>query len=153
MKILNIFSRVLHRRKMVRVFEQVEVKGSNNKKHLVDAKVDTGAYRTSLDRGLAKKLGLLKEENVVFTRHYRSSLGINQIREVIRVKFWMRGIEVNSLASVVDRTHMNLPMLIGRKDLKQFVVMYDPVNEIEGQQAKGRDVWKSEKTHEEGKSE
>jgi alpha-L-glutamate ligase-like protein len=49
----------------------------------VKAKVDTGALRSSIDHKLAKELGLLTEERILYYRHYRSALGSAHERPVV----------------------------------------------------------------------
>lgn len=50
------------KREELKVFETVQVHDSKRKKVDVEAKIDTGAFRSSIDRELAKKLGLLKKK-------------------------------------------------------------------------------------------
>ncbi len=108
-------------KKVVKVFETVKVQPFVGEPVEVKAKVDTGAYRSSIDRGLAKELGLLNTENILMQKQYRSSLG-SENREVIEFTYWLGGWKIKTTASITDRSHLKRPMLVGRKDLDGFLV-------------------------------
>ena len=88
----------------------------------VRAKIDTGAFRSSIDQQLAVKLGLLRDTNVLYYRHYRSSLGSHKDRPVIGLAFWLKGKKVLTAVNVADRHKLRTKFLLGRKDLKGFLV-------------------------------
>jgi len=96
----------------------------NKKKRVVEvrAKIDTGAFRSSIDEDLAKELGLLEEGNVLYYRHYRSALGKNRERPVVSLIFWLKGKRIETAVSVADRKKLRTKVLIGRKDLKGFLI-------------------------------
>lgn len=107
--------------KSIGVFETVKVLNSAGKKQTVQAKIDTGAFRSSIDRSLAAHLGLLSPENFIMQRTYGSALGRSE-RDVIGITFYLSGRKIQTTASVADRSSRKLPMLIGRRDLKSFVI-------------------------------
>ena len=78
---------LLHK-KRVGVFEEVEIQSFVGERIKVKAKVDTGAYRTSIDRKLARRLGLLNLENILYHGRYRSSMG-KERRPIIELVFWL----------------------------------------------------------------
>ncbi len=88
----------------------------------VEAKVDTGAYRSSIDKKLAEDLGLLSPDRILYNRHYRSSLGVHQDRPVIEMTYWLKGKKITSAVNVADRGHLKSRFLIGILDLKGFLV-------------------------------
>jgi len=98
------------------------IKQGKHKVVEVRAKIDTGAYRSSIDRTLAEKLGLLGENRVLYYRHYRSSLGKHKDRPVIGVSFWLKGRRVMTAVNVADRDKLRTKFLLGRKDLEGFLV-------------------------------
>ncbi len=100
----------------VGVFETIKVADLLGEKHEVRAKVDTGAFRSSIDVKLAKKLGLLDPENVLWNIGYRSALG-RQERKVVGITFYIKGKKIKTSASVSDRSTLKRVMIIGRRDL------------------------------------
>mgnify|MGYP001390156694 CR=1 FL=1 len=106
-------SNILH------VFEKVTVYSENLKKEVqLDAKIDTGAYRTSIDKSLVKDLGLDRHERVV---KVRSASGEGE-RQTVNLNFSLKGRRIQTVASIAKREHLRYPMIIGRKDLKGFLV-------------------------------
>lgn len=88
----------------------------------VRGKVDTGAYRSSIDRNLAEKLGLLNTDKILYYRHYKSSLGKHKDRPVVGVTFWLVGRKVITAVNVADRDKLRTKFLLGRKDLEGFLI-------------------------------
>lgn len=88
----------------------------------VRAKIDTGAFRSSMDRVLAEKLGLLEESRILYYRHYRSSLGKHRDRPVVGATFWLNGRKVVTAVNVADRGKLRTKFLLGRKDLNGFLI-------------------------------
>ena len=107
--------------KTVGVWEDVRVVGGDHKKHTIKAKIDTGAWKSSIDKEVAKKLGILDKSNVLWTKVYKSSLG-REVRKVVSLTFYLAGTRVSTIANVAARSHLRTPLIIGRKDLKGFLV-------------------------------
>lgn len=110
--------------KIVGVHETVKVKDAKGKRIEVDAKVDTGAFRTSIDRELASNLGLLKKKNILWRKTYVSSLG-REKRPIIELTFWLKGRRVKTAANISNRSRLRKKLLVGRRDLKTFLVRAD----------------------------
>jgi len=106
----------------INVSETVKLFDGEGKEHVIKVKVDTGADRTSIDEQLAESLGLLAPENILYDVTVDNALGTNQTRSVIGITFTLGGKVIRSTASVTDRSHLKRQMLIGRKDLKGFVI-------------------------------
>lgn len=107
--------------KMISVFETVRVKTTDNGKREVPAKVDTGAFRTSIDETLAQELGLMKDRSVLWHDYYVSALG-KERRPIIPVTFWLGGRKIETTANVSDRSKLKEKLLVGRRDLGTFLV-------------------------------
>jgi len=105
-------------------FEEIKIKGFGAKKGMrkkAIAKIDTGAWRTSISQKLADDLGLLEDRNVLWSKKVKSSLG-EEHRPVINLVFWLGGRKIISPASVSKRGSLKFPVIIGRKNLKGFLV-------------------------------
>ncbi len=107
--------------KKLHLWEDAKIIGVGGSSETVNAKIDTGAWRSSIDRALAKKLGLLDKSNVLWTKKFKSGLG-TQKRQVINLKYFLAGRKIVTIASVSDRTGLRTPLIIGRKDMTGFVV-------------------------------
>lgn len=109
--------------KTLGIHEEVKIKAADGKRVPVMARVDTGAFRSSIDRDLAKKLGLLAKKNILWERRYayRSAAG-RQSRPVIGLTMWLAGRRIKTSASVANRAKMKTPLLVGRNDLAGFLV-------------------------------
>ncbi|HSX49070.1 MAG TPA: sugar-transfer associated ATP-grasp domain-containing protein [Candidatus Saccharimonadales bacterium] len=106
--------------KTVGVWENITII-SNNKKTEIKAKLDTGAWRTSIDIGLAKELGLTEKENILWTKTYKSSLG-EEKRKVVNLTFYLAGRRITTIANVASRGNLRTQVIIGRRDLGGFLV-------------------------------
>mgnify|MGYP001571226489 CR=1 FL=1 len=107
--------------KTINIWEDIKVVGADKKKHLVHAKIDTGAWKTSIDKELARSLGILEESNVLWTKTYKSSLG-KEVRKVVSLVFYIADSRVATIANVADRSKLRTPVIIGRRDLGGFLV-------------------------------
>jgi alpha-L-glutamate ligase-like protein len=103
--------------KILDAVEQVSFQvGDETKTYL--AKLDTGAYRTSLDEKLVEQLGLKVLDRQILIK---SASGVNT-RKAVRVSFTLHGRQINSVATIIDRSHLKYPLIVGRKDLKGFLI-------------------------------
>lgn len=105
----------------ISALEEIMLNGKDKKRKKVIAKIDTGAWRTSINKDLAEELGLLDSDNILWTKNFKSSLGM-EARPVINLKFRMAGQTIITPASVAKRHTLRYPVIIGRKDLKGFLV-------------------------------
>lgn len=104
------------------VEENVEIVNTQGESVKVAAKVDTGAWRTAIDKELAEKLGVASE--IIEHRFVQSALG-EQVRPVIKLTMSIQGRKITTEAFIADRKNLTYHMIIGRRDLQGFLV--DPV--------------------------
>lgn len=109
---------VFSNKKIINVFEEIEILGPKKTIKTI-AKIDTGAWRTSLDEDLAKELGLEVIENK-FVKTL-SSLG-EQKRQLCKLVFRLAGEKIKTEASVAKRGELRHKIIIGRRDLKNFLI-------------------------------
>jgi hypothetical protein len=112
------------KRKVIGYIEQVTL-FSNSKKKNILAKVDTGAFRSSIDIKLASELGL----EIVDVKRVRN-VAASQTRPLVKLEFSIAGDRIKTTASVADRNHMGYSMIIGSTELKNFLV--DPCKKNDG---------------------
>ena len=84
----------------------------------IRAKLDTGAYRSSIDISLAKELGLQINKEKVFVK----SASGRAYRPTTTLSFQLAGRKYLSKVTVVNRSHLKYPMIVGRVDLKGFLI-------------------------------
>lgn len=108
------------------------------KKYPIVAKVDTGAWRSVICSSLKEKLGLNKRLGY---KEVRSSFG-KQEREIIEISFIMRGKKITTEAFVVNREMLKYDMIIGRRDLKDYLIDPEKIDPkiLKDKIKKGKDV-------------
>lgn len=111
--------------KLLGVIEKITIYGEKKRK-TVRAKIDTGAFRTSIDVDLVHELGLDLHNRLI---HVRSGSG-RQRRQTAHIRFKLKGKEIKTVATYTERSHLRFPVIIGRKDIKGFYV--DPAKIPEG---------------------
>ncbi len=141
-------------KKIISTIEKIKLIGKNGKEIEVEAKIDTGAFSTSIDTELAKNLGYEDvldyfekiEKPQVITKENKqqiqekmkkkylqghsdlidivvinSSSGMT-LRPKVKIKFIMDQEVVISRANIINRSALKYPVLIGRQNLKKFLV-------------------------------
>ena len=108
------------KQEIVGILEDIRIKGKDTRAD-VTAKVDTGAWRTSVDKTFAESLGLLRADNIIRTKQVKSSLGKEE-RPIITLTYWLKGVKITTIAGVADRRNLKRKVIIGRRDLGRFLV-------------------------------
>jgi alpha-L-glutamate ligase-like protein len=137
-------------KRVIGSIEKVKLIGKDGKEIEVEAKVDTGADSTSIDTELARQLGfentlrmfeervagrdifkeLSKEAreklfsdipNLADTAQVHSSHGTSY-RPMIRIELAIDSIIVPAKVSIIDRSRMEYPVIIGKKSLRKFLI-------------------------------
>jgi len=99
--------------------EEVIVIGTSGSEQVV-AKSDTGATRTSIDTSLAADVGAGPIKSMTRIRSGSSRSG--ESRPVVDVVVGIGGNQHTVTASIVDRSHMDYPLLLGRDILSDYRV-------------------------------
>lgn len=101
------------------VNETVTIMDAEGEEHKVVAKIDTGAWRTTIDEELASKFGL--RGRILYHKKARSALGKEE-RPIIELTGKIRNRTIKTQAFIADRSHMKFSIIIGRRDLRGFLV-------------------------------
>ncbi len=112
-------------RKVIGINEPVEIIDKDKNKHSAIAKIDTGAYHTTVCKSLAEKLGL--DEKIIGYKKVRGALGAQE-RPLIQASFVLDKRIVSAEVFLADRKEMKYDIIIGRRDLKRFLV--DPAKNV-----------------------
>lgn len=109
-------------RKTVSSVEEVTILGLNGERRKIMAKIDTGADSSSLDKTIAKELGLLDVDNHLYIDEFKSALGRHS-RPVVEIRYLLAKKKIQSRVSIADRSRVKYQMLIGKRDLVDFAVV------------------------------
>lgn len=101
--------------------EEVKVLSLDGKKVPVLAKIDTGAWASSIDKEFAGKLGIYKPSKILWYKKTISALG-REKRPVINVTFWLAGRKIRTVMTVSNRKNLTYKVNIGRTELAGFLV-------------------------------
>lgn len=137
-------------KRVIGAVEKVKLIGKDGKEVEVEAKIDTGADSTSIDTELARELGfeealkafeeriagrdilneLSKEDreklfvnipDLADTAKVSSSNGVSY-RPMIRIECVIDTFTIPTKVSVIDRSHLEYRVIIGRKHLRKFLI-------------------------------
>jgi alpha-L-glutamate ligase-like protein len=141
-------------RHVLGVIEKVELVTRGGKRIKAEAKIDTGAGLTAIDRDFAIKIGfanlkqimeeydfsrvtdaaqarkmatelrpkiLKAHKEIAGTALVHSSHGTT-FRLLIPITYYLSGVKITTRATVVERESLDYPMIIGRRDLHNFLI-------------------------------
>lgn len=137
-------------RKIIGATEKVKLVGKDGKEIEVEAKIDTGAGFSSIDTNLARELGfaetidayekldidykkiknLSKEQrqdllkdipDLADTAIIHSTHGTTY-RPMIKINIIMHTLNIPAKVSVIDRTQLKFPVIIGKRNLGKFLI-------------------------------
>lgn len=75
-----------------------------------------------MDRELAKWLGLLKTDKVLYYKNYKSALGKSRSRPVVGLTFWLGGKKITTTVNIAKRDGLSTKFLVGLRDLGGFLI-------------------------------
>lgn len=107
--------------KTIKAVEEIKIVDAYGKKHKILAKIDTGAWSSAIDRQLARDLGILKKDNILWYKKKMSALGEEE-RPVLPATFYLAGRKISTHFTVSDRKVLRYQVLIGRTDLQGFLI-------------------------------
>ena len=107
--------------KTIKAVEEIKVVSVKGEKVSVSAKIDTGAWASSIDKEFAGELGLYRPSKILWYKKARSALG-RERRPVINVTFWLAGRKVATTMTVSNRRNLTYKVSIGRTELGGFLV-------------------------------
>jgi len=111
-------------KKIIGINEPVEIILNAGAKFSILAKIDTGAYRTAMAKEIAEKLDLIK---IIKYKKVRGVLGEEE-RPIVPLNFFLDQERIETEVFLADRSQMKYDIIIGRKDLKIFLV--DPTKNV-----------------------
>lgn len=137
-------------KRVIGSIEKVKLIGKDGKEIEVEAKIDTGADSTSIDIELAKQLGFSDalrafEEKIAgrdvlneMTKEERAKLLLEipelsdavpvksshgrSYRPVLRFDLILDTVPIVARASIIDRSQLTYPVIIGKKSLSKFLI-------------------------------
>jgi len=109
----------LDQAKVVGYTEDVVVSGTSGSERVL-GKSDTGASRTSIDTRLAARIGAGPIKSM--TKVKSGSVSSGKSRPVVDIVVGVGGDQHTVAASLVDRSHMDYPLLLGRDILENYQV-------------------------------
>ena len=110
-------------KKVIRLVQRVTVAGPGGEER-VRAKVDTGADRTTVDRGLAGRLELIPTGSMVTIK--ASAAGKRVERPLVNADVTLAGKTFRLRVGVADRSQMRYLVIIGRDILRSGDFLIDP---------------------------
>ena len=84
----------------------------------IEAKMDSGAFRSSLDKKIIEEMGIPLNPDTMLVK----AASGQQVRPTANITLVLAGKKMNTTVSVTDRSHLQYPMIVGRKDLKGFII-------------------------------
>ncbi len=137
-------------KRVIGAIEKIKLIGKDGKEIEVEAKIDTGADSTSIDSELAKELGfapalqafedkiagrdvmkeltkaereklLLEIPELSDAVPVRSSHGVSY-RPLLRIEIVLDSLVIPAKVSVINRSQLKYPAIIGRKSLGKFLI-------------------------------
>jgi hypothetical protein len=109
-------------RAVIGFVESVQIVGNNNLKKQLNARIDTGAEKSSLDARLAAELHL----GPIIKRKLINSAHGKMVRPVMEATISISGKKIKSEFTIADRSHMKYKVLVGQNILKEGFLI-DPL--------------------------
>ncbi len=98
--------------------ESVRLVTPGGQEERITAKIDTGADLSSIDIDLARRLGFTPD---LGPKKIKTSEG-EKLRNTVKLTYILSGRRIETIATVETRSGMSNLMIIGKEDLKGFIV-------------------------------
>lgn len=110
------------KKSILKITEDVILKGRDGNTKKVKAKIDTGASRSSIDTRLASDLKL---GPIVRTKLIKSANG-SSLRPVVESEIRLDAQDIKTQFTLANRKHMKYRVLIGLNTLRKGSFLVDP---------------------------
>ena len=112
-----------NKRPVLSLTETILIIGSEGKRKEVVARIDSGATKSSVHKGLVKELGL----GPVLGKKLVKSTNGQSLRPLMKVSIEISGKRFTNEFTVADRDHLRYKILIGQNILKEGQFIIDPL--------------------------
>ncbi|PIN73224.1 hypothetical protein COV20_03255 [Candidatus Woesearchaeota archaeon CG10_big_fil_rev_8_21_14_0_10_45_16] len=110
-------------RSILGLTETVKLLGNDQKEEILLARIDSGATSSSVDLNIAVKLQL---GPITRSKLVKSASGVGK-RPIVKAEVIIDGKNIEGEFTLVDRSHMTYPILIGQNILKKGEFLIDPL--------------------------
>ncbi|MFA5947560.1 MAG: tyrosine/phenylalanine carboxypeptidase domain-containing protein [Candidatus Gracilibacteria bacterium] len=105
-------------KQMIGTEENIEINYQKSKQIILKAKIDTGINRSIIDEEIAEKCGLLDDNE-----------SYDDEKSTLKIQFNIKNKRVKTIVDIEKISNPNYKMIIGERDLKDFLINVDAKKE------------------------
>ncbi|EKD49309.1 MAG: ketopantoate hydroxymethyltransferase [uncultured bacterium] len=124
----------ISRKTVIGTTEQIDIISPDGSRSRVLAKIDTGAGLSSIYTDLSEKLGLKKMNESITIKKPTGKTK----RPLVELTFSVGGEKIATKASLIERDQAKYPVILGRRDTKNFLI--DPSKKEEPTTTKNKKI-------------